>query len=69
MGKTFIKNLDGFNIYRNFIEENTARIMVLSAYLKRRKVAEEKYFCHSNKEMEYCCKHLISVAKQNVSRT
>ena len=64
--KTFIKKIDGFNIYS--VPDSYGRT-VLAAYLNRQKIAEEMYIVTEPDELEMAYQHLISIAKRAVTRT
>ena len=62
--KTFIRKIDGFNIYS--VPDPYGRT-VLAAYLNRQKMAEEMYIVTEPEELELAYQHLIRIAKQKTS--
>ena len=62
MTNTFIKKIDGYNIYS--VPDEYGRTHLV-AYLNKKKVADELYICMEPEEFNMAYQHIIGIAKRN----
>ena len=63
--KIFATKIDGFNIYYSVLDNG---VINLVAYLNKNKYADEKYVISEQYVLDEAYKHLIEIAKCNLSK-